>query len=70
MSQVIFSTIEQPKRDSEQTQPFSFSGVKIPVAGADNATLTAGDPVRVIYQLWEQPDMPAWLKGRLCRSPT
>jgi GWxTD domain-containing protein len=64
MSQVIFSTIEEPKRDSEQIQPFSFSGVKIPVAGADNTTLTAGDPIRVIYQLWERPDMPAWLKGK------
>ena len=64
ISQVIFSTIDQPKRDPEQNQPFSFSGVKIPVAGSDNAVLTAGDPVRIIYQIWEAADMPAWLRGK------
>jgi GWxTD domain-containing protein len=64
MSQVVFSSIAIPKRDFEQNQPFSFSGVKIPVAGADNIALVGGDPVRVIYQLWEQPGSPVSLKGK------
>ncbi len=64
MSQVVFSAIAIPKRDYTQNQPFSFSGVKIPVAGADNIVLTAGDPLRVIYQLWEQPGSPVSLKGK------
>ncbi len=64
MSQVVFASLEPVQRDYEQTQPFSFSGVRIPIGGSDNATLTAGDPLRVLYQLWEQPDMPAWLKGK------
>ena len=53
-----------PKHDYEQTQPFSFAGVKIPVAGSDNVSLVAGDPIRVIYQLWEQPGSPVSLKGK------
>ena len=64
MSQVVFSSIATPQRDYAQDQPFSFMGVKIPVAGADNVTLTGGDPVRVIYQLWEEPGSPVSLKGK------
>jgi GWxTD domain-containing protein len=64
MSQVVFASITPPQRDYEQNQPFSFTGVKIPVAGADNLTLTGGDPLRVIYQLWEQPGSPVSLKGK------
>jgi GWxTD domain-containing protein len=64
MSQVVFAALVPPQRDYEQNQPFSFSGVKIAVAGADNASLTGGDPVRVIYQLWEQPDSPVSLAGK------
>jgi hypothetical protein len=45
-------------------QPFTFSGIRLPIAGADNLSLYAGDPVRVIYQLWEQPDSPAALQGK------
>jgi GWxTD domain-containing protein len=64
ISQVVFSTIAPPQRDFEHNQPFSFTGVKIPVAGADNLVLNGGDPVRVIYQLWEQPGSPVSLKGK------
>ena len=64
MSQVVFSSLSTPQRDFAQNQPFSFSGVKIPVAGADNIALTGGDPVRVIYQLWEEPGSPVSLKGK------
>ena len=63
MSQVIFSEVMPPSTVSS-TQPFTFSGIRIPAAGADNVSLYAGDPVRVIYQLWEKPDSPAALKGR------
>jgi len=64
MSQVVFASLSTPQRDFAQNQPFSFSGVKIPVAGADNVALTGGDPVRVIYQLWEEPGSPVSLKGK------
>jgi hypothetical protein len=64
MSQVVFSAIAQPKRDYGQNQPFSFSGVEIPVNGADNLTVIGGDPLRVIYQLWDQPGSPVSLKGK------
>jgi GWxTD domain-containing protein len=64
MSQVVFSSLSAPQRDSAQNQPFSFSGIKIPVAGADNIALTGGDPIRVIYQLWEEPGSPVSLKGK------
>jgi GWxTD domain-containing protein len=64
MSEVVFAAMTTPQRDYEQVQPFSFSGVKIPVSGADNASLTGGDPIRVIYQLWEQPGSPVSLKGK------
>ncbi len=64
MSQVVFASMASPQRDFQQNQPFSFSGVKLAVAGADNAPLTGGDPIRVIYQLWEQPGSPVLLKGK------
>jgi GWxTD domain-containing protein len=64
MSQVMFASVAPPQRDYQQTQPFSFTGVKLPVAGADNLTLTGGDPLRVIYQLWELPGSPVSLKGK------
>ena len=64
MSQVVFAAPVPPQRDFEQNQPFSFSGIKLPVAGADNTALTGGDPLRVIFQLWEQPDAPILLKGK------
>jgi hypothetical protein len=41
MSQVVFASLAPPQRDYEQNQPFSFSGVKLAVAGADNAALTS-----------------------------
>jgi hypothetical protein len=64
MSQVIFASMASPQRDFQQNQPFSFSGVKLAVAGADNVPLAGGDPIRVIYQLWEQPDSPVLLQGK------
>jgi GWxTD domain-containing protein len=64
ISQVVFAAQAAPQRDYSQTQPFSFSGVKLPVAGSDNLELTSGSPMRVIYQLWEQPGSPAWLQGK------
>jgi GWxTD domain-containing protein len=64
ISDVVFASVSPPLRDYEHNQPFSFSGVKIPVAGADNLAVTGGDPLRVIYQLWEQPGSPAELKGK------
>jgi GWxTD domain-containing protein len=64
MSQVVFSALAQPQRDYQQTEPFSFSGVRIPVAGADNSEVVSGNPLRVIYQLWEQPGSPVSLKGK------
>ena len=64
MSQVVFAATTSPQRTFGSPQPFSFSGVRVPVAGSDNATLAAGDPLRVIFQLWEQPDLPAMLKGK------
>jgi GWxTD domain-containing protein len=65
MSQVVFASPIPPQRDYAQTQPFSFSSIKLPIAGADNTALTGGDPLRVIFQLWEQPDSPVLLKGKI-----
>ena len=64
MSQVVFASLAPPQHDFGQNQPFSFSGVRLSLAGADNAALVGGDPIRVIYQLWEQPGSPVSLKGK------
>ncbi len=64
MSQVMFGSMASPQRDYEQNQPFSFSGVRLAVVGADNTAVVGGDPLRVIYQLWEQPGSPVSLKGK------
>ena len=42
MSQVMFGSIAPPQRDYEQNQPFSFSGVRLAVAGADNRPSSVG----------------------------
>ncbi len=64
MSQIVFAAITPPQRDYQQNQPFSFSGVKLSIAGSDNVTVVGGDPLRVIYQLWEQPGSPVSLQGK------
>ena len=64
MSQVVFASLAPPQHDFGQNQPFSFSGVKLSLTGADNASMVGGDPIRVIYQLWEQPGSPVSLKGK------
>jgi GWxTD domain-containing protein len=64
MSEVVFAENRLPSRDPSRSLPFSFSGVRVPILGADNAILAAGSPLRIIVQVWQKPDSPAWLQGK------
>jgi hypothetical protein len=64
MSQVVFAENQLSTRDPSRSLPFSFSGVRVPIPGADNAILAAGSPLRIIVQVWEKADSPAFLQGK------
>ena len=64
ISQVFFASAQPPERTSTPQDPFSFSGVRIRPLGADNASVTQGEPLRAIFQVWEPAGSPAALHGR------
>lgn len=65
ISQVFFAASAPPLRDSAPNQPFSFSGVKLAPIGSDKASVTQGDPLRLLMQIWEAPGDPAALHGKM-----
>ena len=64
MSQVVFAENQLPTRDPSRSLPFSFSGVRVPILGADNTIIAAGSPLRIIVQVWQKPDSPVFLQGK------
>lgn len=59
------STTTSPQRDLGGGKPFSFSGIKLFPIGSENATISAGAPLRVVFQLWEAPGAPSALHGKV-----
>ena len=64
MSQVMFLSTENPGRDPDATSPFTFSGIKLNPIGSDNIAIKPGSPLRLIFQVWENPAPPASLQGK------
>lgn len=65
ISQVFFADEQRPLQDPSRQKPFSFSGIKLAPVGADGTAITQGTPLRVIFQLWEAPESPNALRGKL-----
>lgn len=64
ISPVFFAGTSPPERDPTSQLPFSFSGVKLAPVGSDNASIAQGDPLRILFQLWEAPGVPEKLGGQ------
>ncbi len=64
ISQLFFADAVPPERSSTPLAPFSFSGVRLRPIGSDNASVTQGDPLRAIFQIWAAPGSPAALHGK------
>jgi hypothetical protein len=64
MSEVVFLSTEAPERSPDAVVPFAFAGFKLRPVGSDNIAIEPGTPLRVIFQLWENPAPPASLQGK------
>jgi hypothetical protein len=64
ISQLFFANSLPPERGSTVEDPFTFSGVRLRPIGSDNASVTQGEPLRAIFQIWAAPGSPAELHGK------
>jgi GWxTD domain-containing protein len=64
ISQLFFADSLPPERSVSAGDPFSFSGVRLRPIGSDNASVTQGQSLRAIFQIWEAPGSPAALRGK------
>jgi GWxTD domain-containing protein len=64
MSQVMFLSTEAPAHNGGAISPFTFAGIKLQPLGSDNVAIKPGTPLRVLFQLWENPAPPASLQGK------
>ena len=64
ISSVFFATKEAPGKDYAGNLPFSYSGLKLAPVGSDNTSVTQGDPLRMVFQLWEAAGTPSELHGK------
>lgn len=64
ISSVFFAAKEVPGKDYAGNLPFSYSGLKLAPVGSDNTTIAQGDPLRMIFQLWEAAGTPTELRGK------
>jgi GWxTD domain-containing protein len=64
MSQVMFLSAEKPGHSLNAASPFTFSGIKLNPMGSDNIAIKPGTPLRVLFQVWENPAPPETLQGK------
>jgi hypothetical protein len=64
MSQVMFLATENPVRGASIASPFSFSGIGLKPIGSDNIAIRPGMPLRLIFQVWEDPAPPLSLQSK------
>ncbi|HEY7414122.1 MAG TPA: GWxTD domain-containing protein, partial [Ktedonobacteraceae bacterium] len=64
MSQVMFLSTQNPERDPSAVAPFTFSGIRLNPIGSDNIAIKPGTPLRLVFQLWENPAAPVTLEAK------
>jgi GWxTD domain-containing protein len=64
VSQVMFLATGNPTRSTDPASPFTFSGIKLNPLGSDNIAIKPGTPLRLLYQVWENPAPPASLQQK------
>jgi GWxTD domain-containing protein len=65
LSQVLFLSTEKPDRISDMSAPFSFGGLKLKPVGSENTAIRPGAPLRLLFQVWEEPASPATLQSKM-----
>jgi len=64
ISHLFFANSRAPEQSVNSRAPFSFSGVRLRPIGSDNASVTQGEPLRAIFQIWAPPGSPTALHGK------
>jgi hypothetical protein len=64
MSQVMFLSTDNPAHGAAAAQPFSFSGIKLRPIGSNNVAIKPGMPLRLVFQIWEEPGSPDLLQQK------
>ena len=64
MSKVLIFSPLPPVHDSEGNLPFSIQGLRFSPKGVQQVTLHPGEPLGVIFQLWNKPSDPASRVGQ------
>jgi len=64
LSQIMFLSVENPSRDAASVLPFSFSGIKLKPIGSDNVVIKPEVPLRLVFQIWEDPGSPESLQSK------
>lgn len=67
MSHLLAFSPQPPVKEATNKLPFSVAGVRFTPRGIDDVSQHAGDPLRVLYQLWNAPADPASLAGHKIR---
>ena len=55
-----------PERQVGSVPPFTFGGIRFAPQGAESFVLRAGEPLRLLFQIWVRPaDLPAIKTGKM-----
>jgi GWxTD domain-containing protein len=55
ISTPMLLTLDKPNADPSNSLPFTLSGVQFAPLGGENASVPRGSPIRVLYQIWDNP---------------
>jgi hypothetical protein len=51
----VLLTLDKPNADPTNSLPFTLAGVQFAPLGGENASVPRGSPIRVLYQIWDNP---------------
>ena len=54
MSQLMLLSLHRPGSDATNSAPFTYSGIRLEPIGGENVHVTPGQPVRLLYQVWDR----------------
>ncbi len=67
VSKVLVFSAQPPTHDPDGVLPFSVSGLRFVPKGVQQVSVHAGEPVRLLYQLWSKPSDPASREGHVIK---
>lgn len=63
LSKVLVFSPQPPVHDNGGMLPFSISGLRFVPKGLQQVSLHPGEPLRILFQIWNKPADPATLEG-------